>query len=144
VHIASLLQAKGTFVATIGPDQTVADVLARLAEHGIGALVVSHDGERITGIISERDVVRALHQRGVGVLGEPVAAVMTTEVHTCPPSETIDGLMALMTEQRVRHVPVVEEGKLAGIVSIGDLVKQRIAELERENSAIVEYIQTGR
>jgi CBS domain-containing protein len=144
VRIASLLQSKGTFVATIGPSQTLEQVLAVLAEHGVGALVVSEDGEHITGIVSERDVVRALHRRGVEVLTEPVSAVMTAEVRTCAPGETIEALMALMTEQRIRHVPVVEEDKLAGIVSIGDLVKERMGQLERENSAIVEYIQTGR
>jgi len=144
VRIASLLQSKGTFVATIGPSQTLEEVLAALAEHGVGALVVTDDGEHITGIVSERDVVRALHRRGVEVLTEPVSKVMTAEVRTCTPDETIEALMALMTEQRIRHVPVVEEDKLAGIVSIGDLVKQRMGELERENSRIVEYIQTGR
>jgi CBS domain-containing protein len=144
VQIASLLQSKGTFVATIAPERTVTEVLAQLAEHGVGALVVSADGQHIDGIISERDVVRALHERGVGVLDEPVSQVMTTEVHTCTPTDTVDGLMGMMTDRRIRHIPVVQDGRLAGIVSIGDLVKQRIAELERENSAIVEYIQTGR
>ena len=144
MRIASLLQSKGAFVATIAPGQTLEEVLAALAEHGVGALVVTDDGEHITGIVSERDVVRALHRRGVEVLTEPVSAVMTAEVRTCTPEETIEALMALMTEQRIRHVPVVENDKLAGIVSIGDLVKERMGELERENSAIVEYIQTGR
>ena len=142
--IGILLQAKGTSVATIRPDASIGDVVEGLAANGVGALVVTEDGEHIVGIVSERDVVRALHARGAGVLAEPVRAVMTAEVRTCERSDTTDGLMALMTEHRIRHVPVVAEGKLAGIVSIGDVVKSRIGELESENSAIIEYIQTGR
>ncbi len=143
-RIGILLQAKGAFVATIAPEATVGDVVAELAARGVGALVVTEDGEHIAGIVSERDVVRALHARGAGVLAEPVRAVMTVEVYTCKATDTTDGLMALMTERRVRHVPVVADSKLAGIVSIGDVVKSRIGELESENSAIIEYIQTGR
>ena len=122
----------------------MSDVVAELAARGVGALVVTEDGEHIAGIVSERDIVRALHGRGAEVLAEPVRSVMTVEVFTCQSSDTIDGLMALMTDKRVRHVPVVADGKLAGIVSIGDVVKSRIGELESENSAIIEYIQTGR
>jgi CBS domain-containing protein len=144
VRISSLLQAKGGSVATIAPQRTVRDVVAELARHGIGALVVTEDGERIIGIVSERDVVRALHQRGATVLDDDVASVMTAEVRTCAPDDSVHSLMATMTEHRVRHVPVVVEGVLSGIVSIGDVVKQRIGELESENSAIIEYIQTGR
>jgi CBS domain-containing protein len=144
VRITSLLQMKGSEVATIAPDLTVEASLAVLAELGIGALVVSEDGVHIDGIISERDIVRALHRRGVSALGEPVSAVMTTAVHTCAPGESVDSLMALMTDRRIRHVPVVVDGALAGIVSIGDVVKSRIGELEQENTAIIEYIQTGR
>ena len=144
ISIGILLQAKGTSVATIHPDATVGDVVEGLAANGVGALVVTEDGERIAGIVSERDVVRALHSRGAGVLAEPVRSVMTADVYTCQRTDTTDGLMALMTEHRIRHVPVVTEAKLAGIVSIGDVVKSRIGELESENSAIIEYIQTGR
>jgi len=142
--ISILLQAKGSSVATIRPDATVGDVVEGLAANRVGALVVTEDGEHITGIVSERDVVRAIHARGAGVLAEPVRAVMTADVYTCERGHTIDALMALMTEHRIRHVPVLEDGKLAGIVSIGDVVKSRIGELESENSAIIEYIQTGR
>ena len=142
--IGILLQEKGTSVATIGPDATIADVVEGLAANAVGALVVTEDGEHIAGIVSERDVVRALHSRGAGVLAEEVRSVMTVDVYTCERSDTTDGLMALMTEHRIRHVPVVSEGKLGGIVSIGDVVKSRIGELESENSAIIEYIQTGR
>lgn len=142
--IAILLQAKGAFVATIGPEATVGDVVAELGARGVGALVVTEDGEHIAGIVSERDVVRALHARGADVLAEPVRTVMTVDVYTCEGTDTTDGLMALMTERRVRHIPVVADGRLVGIVSIGDVVKSRIGELESENSAIIEYIQTGR
>jgi CBS domain-containing protein len=144
MRISSLLHTKGSFVATIEPGASVADVIDRLAEHGIGALVVSEDGEHITGIVSERDVVRRLRVDGVRVLDAKVDDIMTAEVHTCAPDAEVDSLMALMTDHRVRHVPVVVDGKLAGIVSIGDVVKQRIGELERENGALVEYITTGR
>ncbi len=144
MRISSLLTAKGSFVATVDPLATVNDVVARLAEHGVGALVVSEDGEHITGIVSERDVVRALHARGAAALDDVVADVMTAEVRTCSPNDTIDELMALMTQHRVRHVPVVVDDCVAGIVSIGDVVKSRIGELESENASIIEYIQTGR
>ena len=144
MRIASLLQVKGSFVATIAQGSSVADVVAGLAEHGVGALVVTGEGDRLVGIVSERDVVRALHTRGASVLGEDVGQVMTADVRTCAPADSVDVLMALMTERRIRHVPILEGGELAGIVSIGDVVKSRIGELESENSAIIEYIQTGR
>jgi CBS domain-containing protein len=125
-------------------DATVASVLRDLAVHGVGALVVSADGREIQGIVSERDVVRALAARGPGVLDEPVSAIMTTEVVTCQPNTTVQALAALMTEQRIRHVPVVVDGILAGIVSIGDVVKGRITELETETEAIRDYVWNGR
>jgi CBS domain-containing protein len=143
-RISSVLAAKGAAVATVEPSASVRDVLAGLARHGVGALVVSTDGRSITGIVSERDVVRALHEQGLDVLDAAVADLMTTAVHTCTPGDTVDELMQLMTEQRVRHVPVVVDGALAGIVSIGDVVKSRIGELVHENSALHEYITTGR
>jgi CBS domain-containing protein len=144
VRISGLLRDKGDFVATVAPEATVSEVLAGLAEHGVGALVVTEDGNRIVGIVSERDIVRALHQRGTPVLSEPVATVMTAEVSTCGPDDPVDSLMALMTERRIRHVPVVADGALVGIVSIGDVVKHRVHDLEDENLKLVEYIQTGR
>jgi CBS domain-containing protein len=144
VRIASLLKAKPEHVATIGPDATVRDVLAGLAQHGIGALIVSEDGRAIDGIVSERDIVRHLHQRGPDLLDAAVASIMTREVRTCGPDDTVDGLMELMTEQRIRHVPVVVDGSLTGIVSIGDVVKSRLGELAHENSVLHEYITTGR
>ena len=144
MRISSLLQAKGGQVTTISPDATIGDVVAALAEHGIGALVVSSDGSTIVGIVSERDVVRRLHQVGASVTEETVASVMTTEVHTCQPDAAVEDLMATMTEHRIRHVPVVVDGKLAGIVSIGDVVKSRLGELETERSTLLEYLHTGR
>ena len=144
MRISGLLRDKGGFVATVLPGTTVREVLAGLAEHGVGALVVTADGERIDGIVSERDVARALHHHGTPVLDEPVTAVMTAEVATCAPDAEVDSLMAIMTERRIRHVPVVVDERLVGIVSIGDVVKHRLHELEHENSALVEYIQSGR
>lgn len=140
MRISALLAAKGSDVATIAPDATVATLVRLLAERGIGALVVSTDGERIEGIVSERDVVRRMVQVGGDVRDEPVSAIMSTEVATCGPDDAVDHLMAVMTEQRVRHVPVVADGRLCGIVSIGDVVKSRIHELERDRSELMEYI----
>ena len=139
-----MLRDKGDFVATIPPEATVTEVLAGLAEHGVGALVVTPDGEHIAGIVSERDIVRALHHRGTTILSEPVSTVMTADVHTCSPDASVDSLMAVMTERRIRHVPVVVDGALTGIVSIGDVVKHRVHDLEDENTKLVEYIQSGR
>src|SRR4051794_18167796 len=113
MRISTLLQGKGTTVATVPPDATVTDVLARLAEHRVGALVVSTDGEHIDGIVSERDVVRCIHEHGPTVLDDEVRRIMTVEVHTCEPGDAVEDLMGLMTEQRIRHVPVVEGGRLA-------------------------------
>jgi CBS domain-containing protein len=144
VKVGDLLQAKGTAVATVGTTANVSDALAILAEHDVGALVVSDDGQRIAGIVSERDIVRALADRSAAVLAEPVSALMTTEVRTCDPDTTVDELMALMTERRIRHVPVVVDELLAGIVSIGDAVKHRIGELESEAQTMHEYIWHGR
>ena len=144
MRISGLLREKGEFVATVTPDAAVVQVLAGLAEHGVGALVVTEDAKRILGIVSERDIARALHHDGTAALDRPVRDVMTAEVRTCGPDDTVDSLMALMTERRIRHVPVVVDGELAGIVSIGDVVKHRVHELEHENTALVEYIQSGR
>jgi CBS domain-containing protein len=144
MRISGLLRDKGDFVATVLPGTTVREVLAGLAEHGVGALVVTADGVHIDGIVSERDVVRALHHQGTPVLDDVVTAVMTADVATCAPDAEVDSLMGLMTERRIRHVPVVVDGRLSGIVSIGDVVKHRVHELEHENSALVEYIQSGR
>lgn len=140
MQIANLLSAKGDSVATIGPDAAVGEAVSALAEHGIGALVVSEDGRRIQGILSERDIVRGLHKSGGPLLSEPVSSIMSSTVYTCSPKDDTDSLMALMTERRVRHVPVVENGVLAGIVSIGDVVKTRMGELEKDRKELVDYI----
>jgi CBS domain-containing protein len=142
VQISQLLRRKGREVATIDAAETVRAALALLAEKGIGALVVSSDGRRVEGILSERDVARGLHEHGAGLLAEPVASVMTSQVHTCQPEASVHDLAQTMTDHRVRHVPVVEDGALVGIVSIGDVVKARLDELEEERRQLVDYIQT--
>lgn len=126
-------------VVTIGPDATVRELVALLGEHNIGALVVSGDGESVDGIVSERDVVRALGG-DVSVLDSPVSSIMTAEVRTCTGEESVDELMRAMTEHRIRHVPVAPEGRLTGIISIGDVVKSRIGELEFERDQLDHYV----
>jgi len=143
VQISQLLRRKGPEVATVPREATVAAALALLAERGIGALVVSPDGRVIEGIITERDVVRALPDRGADLLGEPVSAVMTAQVRTCVPTASVHDLARTMTDHRIRHVPVVEDGRMVGIVSIGDVVKARLDELEQERAQLVDYIQTA-
>ncbi len=128
-------------MATVAPDTTVRSLLATLAEHNIGAVVVTPDGEGIVGIVSERDVVRTLHARGAELLDTPVADIMTTDVRTCGPDDEVDSLRNTMTEHRIRHLPVVGEGRLVGIVSIGDVVKSAISELATERQHLVEYLQ---
>jgi CBS domain-containing protein len=143
VQIAQLLRRKGQDVATIHREATVAAVLALLAERGIGALVVSPDGETIEGIVTERDVVRALPEHGAALLDQTVSAVMTSDVRTCVPTASVHDLARTMTHHRIRHVPVVEDGRMIGIVSIGDVVKARLDELEQERAQLVDYIQTA-
>lgn len=138
--LSSILSTKGDFVATITPETSVADLTAALTEHKVGALVVSADGRTITGIVSERDVVKAL-ARDSAALDSPVSEIMTSQVFTAPPDTHVDELMAIMTERRFRHIPVTDEdGLLIGIVSIGDVVKTRLGELETEKAALLEYI----
>ncbi|GGK96268.1 histidine kinase [Sphaerisporangium melleum] len=138
--ISAILRSKGNTVATVRPQATVTELLAALATHNIGAVVVSEDGETIVGIVSERDVVRRLHQRGPSVLGEPVSAIMTTPVRTCEPHADVDDIRQTMTDHRIRHLPVLDGGRLAGIVSIGDVVKSAIEELETEKAHLVDYL----
>lgn len=144
MQVADILRHKGSAVATIAPNMPVAQAVEALREHAIGALVVSVNGERIDGIVSERDIVRALHGPEAPVLERLVADVMTTPVRTCSPADRIEGLMVLMTEHRIRHLPVEVDGRLAGIISIGDVVKARVAELEGEARALEDYIHHGR
>ncbi len=140
MRIADILAAKGSDVATLPPDATVADAVAELGRHSIGALVVSADGATIDGIVSERDVVRRLGADRHGLLARRLDTVMSAPVHTCAPGDDVESVMATMTEQRVRHVPGVRDGRLAGIVSIGDVVKSRIEELQQERKLLVDYI----
>ncbi len=142
MRIADVLSNKGAAVATIAPETTVSQLLASLAALNIGAMVViGPDG--LAGIVSERDVVRELHKRGGGLLGQPVSEIMTTVLATCTPRDTVDHLVVLMTQNRVRHVPVLDDGRLAGIVSIGDVVKTRMEELETEQQRLQDYITQG-
>ena len=140
MRISSLLSTKGESVATITADTTVYRAGAELREHRIGALVVSGDGLHIEGIVSERDVVGGLNDRHGSLLDEPVRSIMTSTVFTCSPEDDTESLMAVMTERRFRHVPVLRDGVLCGIVSIGDIVKARIDELEKDRKELVEYI----
>jgi CBS domain-containing protein len=141
VLVSNLLEQKGDGVATVPSTASVATVVAELARHGIGALVVSSDGRSIEGIVSERDIVRRLSELRMSLLSEPVAAIMSTQVRTCTPEDDVAAIMSLMTEQRVRHVPVVDDGgQLCGLVSIGDVVKSRMGELEHDRSELIEYI----
>jgi CBS domain-containing protein len=140
MRISDVLRVKGTQVVTVTPDTKVRRLVAVLAEHRIGAVVVSRDGTTVDGIASERDVVQALDQRGAAVMSAPVTAIYTAEVHTVTPQTPIEEVMRLMTEHRVRHTPVVIDGRLHGIVSIGDVVKIRMGELETERSALADYI----
>jgi CBS domain-containing protein len=141
MRISQVIRRKGDLVVTIRSDASVEELLELLEEHRIGAVVVSDDGSTVSGIVSERDVVRALHADGVGVLEETVATIMTSEVETCTPDDRIDAMARTMTDRRIRHIPVLVDGKLAAIVSIGDIVKYRIDELQLERDQLVGYIQ---
>ena len=144
MRVSGILASKGATVATIAPSASVADAADELRLRGVGALVVSGDGRAIEGIVSERDLVRRLAERGDQVLGETVEDIMTSEVRTCSPDDTAEDLMRLMTEHRIRHLPVTTDGVLSGIVSIGDVVKWRVTELEDETRQLHDYITTGR
>lgn len=119
----------------------VSELVGELTRRKIGAVVISSDGRTVEGIASERDVVRGLNEFGAAILNEPVRAIMTGDVHTSSPADTVDSLMATMTNHRIRHVPVVDQGVLVGIVSIGDVVKTRMEELEQDREALVNYIE---
>jgi CBS domain-containing protein len=140
-QISAVLKSKGSSVTTIGPDATVAAAVAEMARRNVGALVVSSDGRTVEGIVSERDVTRALDSFGGALLDQPIRLIMTSEVRTASPDENIESLAVMMTEYRIRHVPVLEDGVLAGIISVGDVVKSRIEELEEDRDALLQYIQ---
>jgi CBS domain-containing protein len=141
MRISQVIRRKGDLVVTVRPDATVERLLELLEEHKIGAVVVSDDGSTVSGIVSERDVVRHLHSDGAAILEETVATIMTSEVETCTPDDRSDAMARTMTERRIRHIPVLVDGKLAAIVSIGDIVKFRIDELQTERDQLVGYIQ---
>jgi len=142
MKISSIISGKR--VETISASASIHDVVNTLNSHHIGALVVSSDGKRIDGIVSERDVVRAMPGKLDQLIGMHVRDIMTVEVHTCTPDTTVAELMKMMTEHRIRHVPVVDaEGALISIVSIGDVVKNRVGEMESENQALRDYVATG-
>lgn len=141
MRISEVLNAKarGGGVVTIGPEVGVRELLATLAEHNVGALIVSSDGVTLDGIVSERDVVRHLHTDGT-VINNTVGAIMTAVVETCEPASELDDLMRTMTDQHIRHVPVVDGGQLVGIVSIGDVVKHKMSQLEFERDQLDSYV----
>ena len=141
--VKTILSGKGTNVVTIEPNADLAAAVMLLAEKRIGALVVTGAEGRLIGILSERDIVRALAKHGAAALELPLTEAMTRKVVTCVGSETLNVVMERMTEGKFRHVPVVEGDRLVGIVSIGDVVKRRLEEMEREQSALREYIATA-
>ena len=142
MRITDVLRHKGTSVATVGLTTTVAELVDELAARNVGALVVTAD-EAIVGIVSERDIVRQLRIRGAELLGGVVADIMTSDVVSCAPEDSVDAVAAMMTQRRIRHMPVLVEGKLAGIVSIGDVVLSRIRELESDRAQLESYIARG-
>lgn len=140
MQVAKILENKGSDVYTIAPDATIETAVAALHEHGIGALVVSSNGTTVDGIVSERDFVHCMADRGAGVLSTRVTEVMTPDILTCSYKDTSRDLLGQMTKRRIRHVPVVENGALCGMISIGDAVKSRLAEVIHEAHALREYI----
>lgn len=143
MRISDILRAKGSAVATVTATTTVTGLLAELAVHNVGALVVVGPDGAPVGIVSERDVVRRLPRDGAELLRRPVAEIMSDVAVTCGPDDPVDDLAALMTHNRVRHVPVLDDGRLAGIVSIGDVVKNRMEELAAERQQLRAYITQG-
>lgn len=141
--VRAIITFKGRDCVTVAPDATLAEAARLLAKHRIGALVITGAERRVVGILSERDIVHAMAAKGELALALPVSGAMTRNVVTCGEDETIPELMQRMTAGRFRHVPVVDRGQLSGIVSIGDVVKHRLAELEREHDALREYIATA-
>lgn len=147
MNVKTILAAKsrdlGGDIISIEPTADLAAAARLLAAHRIGAVVIRGAGGRLAGILSERDIVRALAESGAAALGEPVGQVMTREVATCGPNDSIASLMERMTARKFRHIPVVENDQLVGLVSIGDVVKQRVGEIEQESEAMRDYIRTA-
>ncbi|MEQ8229354.1 MAG: CBS domain-containing protein [Rhodospirillales bacterium] len=140
MNVKSILERKGNAVTTIKPAATIGDAARTLAEAKIGAIVVSEDGETIAGILSERDIVRMIGTDGSGALNRPVTEAMTANVITCNPDDRINMLMGMMTQRRIRHLPVAVNGKMTGLISIGDVVKERMDEIEHDAAAMRDYI----
>jgi CBS domain-containing protein len=143
MNVKTILATKGSEVTTIAPAATLEEAIAVLSRHRIGALVVLGADQRVIGILSERDIVRALSERGANALKEQLAQTMTRGVVTCSETDSVSDLMERMTRGRFRHLPVLEQDRLIGIISIGDVVKQRLGEMERESEALRDYIQTA-
>jgi CBS domain-containing protein len=141
--VSIILAAKGREVVTTEPNATMKSAVALLAEKRIGAVLVLGADHRLVGILSERDIVRALAERGAAALDEPVSRAMTRKVSTCTESETIPSLMERMTEGKFRHLPVVDQNRLVGMISIGDVVKHRLEDMERDSAAMHDYILTA-
>jgi CBS domain-containing protein len=140
MYVTTILELKGSSVVTVKPEARIADVVRVLAGARIGAVVISSDGKRVKGILSERDIVAALASRGADVLTLQASELMTSKVTTCVLDDDVAGLMSVMTEKRIRHVPVIRHGELCGIVSIGDVVKWRVGEIEQEADALRAYV----
>ncbi len=143
MHVSSILRQKGTDVASIGPDQTIAETAALLSDKRIGAALVLDPSGTVLGVISERDIVRGIAASGQNCLDLSVQSLMTEKVISCSPEDKLDDIMSMMTEHRIRHLPVMDGSKLAGIISIGDVVKNRVAEIEMESQAMREYIASA-
>ena len=141
--VKAILAAKGSDVISIEPTATLETAVGTLSQHRIGALLVLGPDRRVIGILSERDIVRVLAQQGASVLAQPLSQIMTRKVVTCSPSETIGVIMERMTAGKFRHVPVIEQDQIVGIVSIGDVVKYRLQEMEHESAALRDYIQSA-
>lgn len=143
MNVETILKTKGREVITVKPGESIASAAETLHRRRIGAALVLDEEGAVIGVLSERDIVRGLAVYGGVVLGKRVADLMSTEVLVCEPNDSVDRIMAIMTEQRVRHLPVLRRGKLVGVVSIGDVVKHRLAEIESEARSLREYIATG-
>jgi CBS domain-containing protein len=140
MHVAAVIKRKGSNVVSISPDKTIAEATKLLTEHRIGAVLVLDGSEGILGIISERDIIRGLAKHGPDALNQKVTALMTRDVQQCSPRDTIAEIMTIMTKRRFRHLPVVDDGKLLGMISIGDVVKQRLDETELEVETLRGYV----
>jgi CBS domain-containing protein len=143
MFVKAILDNKDSNVATVAPNADVAAAVKLLAEHRIGALVIVDPSRAVAGIISERDVIRVLAEHGAAALTLPVEQVMTRKVVTCTRAETVSGIMEMMTAGKFRHLPVVEDGRLVGIISIGDVVKHRVQQIEAEAATLRDYIRSA-